>query len=382
MAGRRRTHMRGMVERGVRAAVALGSLVVATIIGGALPAGATPGPNAVYVLTNQAAGNEVAVFDRAGDGTLTPAGSVPTGGLGSGAGLGSQGALILDGDRLFAVNAGSDEISVLEAGPGGLALLDSAPSGGDTPISLTVHGDLLYVLNSGGEGNISGFTVGSGGELAPLAGSTRPLSGVATGPAQVEFTPGGKLLVVTEKNTNKILTYALQPDGLTTGPTVQDSAGMTPFGFAFDRRSHLIVSEAFGGAVDQSAMSSYVVARDGTLTVISPSVGTTETAACWVVVSKNGRFAYTTNTGSGSISGYRIGNDGSLTLLDADGVTGSTGMGSSPLDMALSRNGRFLFVLEGGDHEVGAFRVLADGSLRPIAGGGGLPSGAVGVAAR
>lgn len=374
--------MRGAVRRMIEIAAVLTVALSALTIGGAGSAGAAPGPNAVYVLTNQAAGNEVAVFDRAGDGTLTPAGMVVTGGLGTGGGLGSQGALVLDGDRLYAVNAGSDEISVLEARLGGPTLLDVAPSGGDLPISLTVHDDLIYVLNAGGDGNITGFTVASDGELTALPGSTRPLSGAATGPAQVEFTPDGKFLVVTEKDTNKIDTYAVQPNGLTTGPAVQDSVGETPFGFAFDRRGRLLVSEAFGGAAGQSAVSSYEVGPGGALAVVSPSVGTTETAACWVVVTKNGRFAYTTNTGSGSISGYRIANDGSITLLDADGVTGDTGAGSSPLDMALARNSRFLYVLEGGDHEIGAFRVLSDGSLRAIAGAGGLPVGAVGVAAR
>jgi 6-phosphogluconolactonase (cycloisomerase 2 family) len=153
---------------------------------------------------------------------------------------------------------------------------------------------------------------------------------------------------------------------------------MTPFGFAFDKRDHLIVSEAFGGAPGASAMSSYTV-DDDAFEVISPSVGTTQTAACWVVISKNGQYAYDTNTGSGSISSFRIGRDGSLTLLDPQ--AGLTGDGSSPIDMALSRNGRYLFAIGANSSMVSAFEVNADGSLDHL-GDVSVPAGSVGLAAR
>jgi 6-phosphogluconolactonase (cycloisomerase 2 family) len=109
-------------------------------------------------------------------------------------------------------------------------------------------------------------------------------------------------------------------------------------------------------------------------------VATTETAACWIVVTKNGRFAYTTNTGSGSISGYRVGHDGALTLLDADGATASTGPG--PIDMALTPSSRLLYSLNSGDGTISGFRVGGDGSLSPIGGASGLPGAATGLAAR
>jgi 6-phosphogluconolactonase len=339
------------------------------------------GRGAVYTLTNSATGNAVAVFERAADGSLSPEGTVSTGGRGTGAGLGSQGALVLDDDRLFAVNAGSNSISSLEVDDGSeVELEDVASSNGVRPISLTVHGPLLYVLNAGDAttpANITGFLVFRG-ELIPLPGSTRPLSTAAPDPAQIEFTPDGRVLVVTEKATNRITTYRVAL-GFASGPLAQPSAGQTPFGFAFDRRGHLIVSEAFGGAPDASVMSSYDVSRTGAISVIDPNVATTETAACWVVVTTNGRFTYTTNTGSNSISGYAIGRDGDLTLLDADGKTAVTGAG--PLDMALSRSSRFLYELSGGAGEIGAFAVNSDGSLDPLGTVGGLPAGAVGLAA-
>jgi 6-phosphogluconolactonase len=196
----------------------------------------------------------------------------------------------------------------------------------------------------------------------------------------VSFDPKGRTLVVTEKDTNLIDTYEVnRHTGRASGPNPQPSAGQTPFGFAFDPRGHLIVSEAFGGAADASAVSSYEV-DDGIIDPITPSAATTETAACWIVVTKDGRFTYTTNTGSGSISGYRISRGGELDLLDADGVTGVTGPG--PIDMALTRGSRFLYSLNSGDGTISGFRVQKNGDLSPIGGASGLPTAANGLAAR
>ena len=339
---------------------------------------------AVYTMTNATTGNSVLLFNRAADGTLTAAGSFATGGSGTGRGLGNQGALVLsEGQRwLFAVNAGSNEISVFAVKRAGLVLVDKVPSGGTRPVSLTVDDNLLYVLNAGGTDNITGFTIGRRGKLSPLPGSTRLLSGTGTAPAQVQFNPKGNVLVVTEKATNLIDTYTVGDDGLANGPFVQASAGVTPFGFAFDRRGRMYVSDAAGGAPGASSVSSYRVSSSGNIQAISPAAATTETAACWVVISNNGRFAYTTNTGSGSISGYRVAKDGSLTLRDADGRTGDTGAGSAPLDMSLSRDGRYLYTLNSGNGTIGAFSVGSDGELAAFAGISGLPAGANGMAAR
>jgi len=338
---------------------------------------------AVYTITNDASGNEVAVYERSADGSLTFMASYPTGGLGSGAGLGSQGAVILreNGRRLFVVNAGSNQISVLAVRKDGLEVVDVVDSGGEMPISLTLHGSFLYVLNAWGSGNITGFRVRDNGELLPLDGSTQPLSNGGTGdtpqPAQISFGRDGRLLVVTEKATNMIDVFPVE-NGIAGPPVSHPSAGMTPFGFAFAKRNDLIVSEAFGGAPDASAVSSYNVEAD-TFEVISPAVGTTQTAACWVVISNNGRYAYVTNTGSGSISSYRIETNGAITLLEAQ--AGLTGEGSSPIDMALSNDGRFLYALGATSDTVSIFRVRENGKLQSL-GSIDVPAGAVGLAAR
>lgn len=337
---------------------------------------------AVFTLSNSAAGNAVLAFSRAADGSLSPAGSFATLGNGTGAGLGSQGAVALseDGRFLFAVNAASNSITSFAVDGATLSRVSTVASGGTLPISLTVHGDLLYVLNAGGVENITGFSVSTSGALSILAGSSRPLSGTGVQPAQVGFDPSGQRLVVTEKATNLIDVYAVTSSGYASGPVVNPSAGQTPFGFAFNQKGVLIVSEAFGGAVDASAVSSYTLGNGGGLSVVSASVPTTETAACWVAVTRNGRFAYAANTGSASVTGFEV-RDSRLSILDADGRTGGTG--TTPIDAAVSRNSQFLYTLTADSHAISAFAVrTSDGSLTDVAGAGGLPAGTVGLAAQ
>jgi 6-phosphogluconolactonase len=314
------------------------------------------------------------VFERNPDGTLSPAGSVATGGTGTGGGLGSQGSLVLsrDGHHLFAVNAGSNSIAELAIGHGQVSLVGTAASGGTMPISVTVHGRLVYVLNAGGSGNIAGFRAGEHG-LTPLAGAVQPLGAGSAGPAEVAFTPDGSALVVTEKASSTIDTYPVDASGVAGPPTVSPSAGTTPFGFDFDRHGHLLVSEAGGTA------SSYDVSATG-VSVITGALATGQAAPCWLVHA--GRFAYTANGGSGTISGFRIGRGGSLTLLDPSGVTANIGAGSHPLDETVTRHGgRFLYNLTDGLHRITGFRINHDGSLSQVDVTAGLPVGAAGIAA-
>ena len=342
----------------------------------------------VYTQSNQVAGNSILIYNRFSDGHLEAAGSVSTGGLGTGAGLGNQNGVTLsqDGRFLYAVNAGSNSVSIFEVSAfGRLSLRDVQPSCGVRPISVTQSGNLVYVLNDGqGEASasIQGFFQSRRGELTAIPGASSGLSQAHPGSAQIQFTPKGDGLVVTEKATNTIDTFDLDRWGRPSQVSFQASVGQTPFGFDFDRRGRLFVSEAFGGATDASALSSYRLSRNLDLTPISPSAPTTETAACWTVVSNNGRYAYTTNAGSGSVSGYRIASDGSLSLIDAGGVSGSTGAGSAPIDIVITNNDRFVYVLAGGSHSIVGFRVESSGNLTPIDTDGGLPGGTNGLAVR
>lgn len=333
----------------------------------------------VYTMSNATSGNAVLAFEQRGE-TLIPAGSFPTQGAGSGGGLGNQGAIAIsdDGETLCVVNAGSDEVSVFQIHDHGLTLTCKVSSGGVRPISIAVHEDWGYVLNAGGTGNITGFTLTSRNTLRPIPGSTRSLSGPATAPAQIEFNPEGDTLEVTEKATQIIDTYTVDDDGVAVGPVSQPSSGVTPFGFSFNKRGVLIVSEAFGGTADASAVSSYVF-RKGVLGLRSGSVPDFQSAACWIVVTKNGKFAYTSNTGSNNLSSYRVGRDGSLTLLAA--VAASTG--AAPIDMALNGNSKFLYVLNATARTIDVFRVnRGSGELTLLTGISGLPAGANGLVAQ
>jgi 6-phosphogluconolactonase len=331
----------------------------------------TPLQPTVFTLTNSAAGNGVATFARSEDGTLVYAGTVSSGGLGTGANLGSQGAIALDpgGHTLFAVNAGSGSISEFAVTNRGVSLVTTFASNGVLPISLTLHGSLLYVLNAGSNA-ITGFRV-DGDAVVPIAGSTQPLLGA--NPAQVAFSPRGTQLVVTEKSSSTLDTYAVDGAGRAGAPVSSPSAGGTPFGFAFDQRGRAFVSEAAG------SVSSYAVDDSGA-TAISGAVPTNQAAPCWLVVTRNGRFAYTANAGGSSISGFAIAPDGSLALLDPSGATASLPAGSHPLDESVSGNGRFLYVLADGRHTIAGYRIGEDGSLSPLGEVGTLPAGALGLA--
>jgi 6-phosphogluconolactonase (cycloisomerase 2 family) len=336
----------------------------------------------VYTSTNGAAGNEVLVFDDRASAGLQLRQRIATGGSGTGAGLGSQGAVTLseDGRFLFVVNAGSHSLSTFRLGRRGLRLISVVSSGGLAPTSVAEAGGLVFALNTAGAGGVAGFA-NLRGRLLPVANSARGLSASGgTAPAQVGFTDDGDTLLVTERATNLLTTYRVMDDGSLGVPQPNASAGMTPFGFAVDKRGTLLVSEAFGGAANASALSSYrfADATPQTPTAISASVGTQQTAACWVAVTPDGRNAYTTNAGSGSVSQYRIARDGSVALVEPAAAMVA---GSAPIDASVSANGRRLHVLNGGVLTIASYRIAGDGSLTAVGGASGLPAGTVGLAA-
>ena len=347
--------------------------LVALLLGPASVAAAgEASAGAVYTLTNTAS-NAVIVYDRSASGELTLSGTFPTGGIGGS--LGSQGAVVTsaNGHWLYAVDAGSNDIAAFRIANGDLVLTDRVSSGGTQPVSVTTSHDLVYVVNAATH-NIAGFRADDG-KLAPIAGSTQSFAGA--GAAQIQFSPTGDAIVVTEKTTNTVDVFVLGKDG-TAGPvTSYASSGATPFGFGFGRHGTLVVSEA-AGAAPLSAASSYELSKDGTLTAVSRSVPTTQAAACWVAVTQDGRYGFTANAGGDSISTFAIAEDGTLTLVYAQ-ATHSTAAHTT--DMALSRDSQFLYALDGGTHMISAFRIGADGSLTRLA-GATVPTGAAGLAAR
>jgi 6-phosphogluconolactonase (cycloisomerase 2 family) len=356
----------------------LGALFALSPVSSAFAAGTSSAAGHVYVLDNATNGNAISAFNRAAGGTLTSAGTTAIGGQGSGGGLGSQGSLIFSPDRswLFAVDAGSNQISVIGVDAHGtLHPASVSSSGGVDPISLTATGNFLYVVNSGDSShaaNVTGFRVSGDGSLHPIAGSTQPLSAANPGPAQVQADPTGAIVIVTEKNTNLIDSYHIGSDGSLSQPTFTPSTGTEPFGFAFNPAtpSQFVVSDASAGAVTSYGL------HNGNVTLEDGPVADNQAAPCWVVITGNGSFAYTANAGSSSISGYSLSPTGTLALL------ASTGAGKGPNEIVLTSDSHFLYALDRGAATLSGFQVQSNGSLVSVSLGGiTLPSSLTGLAA-
>lgn len=377
--------------------IALGALALLAIVGMPMMAKAeeeSGSGGAVFAMSNVTADNRVVSFRRGADGRLTRVGSISTRGLGIGTDLDTTGGLRLSDDRrfLYAVNAGSDDVTVFAVNGTNLTFLQKVPAG-DVPNSLTLHGNLLYVLNGSVAGNgILGFRVGADGKLTPLRNSFRFLSSPIAVPGQVQFSPDGRLLLVTHKVSdveagppnNAIDVFTVRANGLTSEAQRRASFGLRPFSLDIRRDGVAVVVESFNAAEGRSAASSYRLTSGGKLSVISGSVRNRQTDVCWVVITRDGRYAYTANFGSGTISSYSLSANGELGLLD--GRAAFTGAASQPVDLALSADSRFLYLLLRGNGAVAPFRINDDGSLTSLGnpiGGGGLPvnDGASGLAA-
>jgi 6-phosphogluconolactonase (cycloisomerase 2 family) len=332
----------------------------------------------VFALTDNTSGNAVAAYQRAANGTLTPVGTYSTQGLGgvlSGSVVdhtASQGALAYDQGRglLLAVNPGSNTVSVFYVHGDQLTLSQVLPSGGDFPVSVTVHGDHAYVLNAFGGGSLYGYQI-DGGWLTPLPGSYRALnlgtsaaSAFTATPGQVAFTPDGtQLLVTTKGSTNDVDVFSVGSDGrLSASPTANSLPTDVPFAVAFDQAGHVVLAEA-----GPSAIATFTLASDGKLTQLA-ALDTKQTATCWVV--RDGQYFYTSNAGSASVSGYTVGWSGGLTAL------GNTTTDAGTVDAAAVR-GQFLYVRTGAAGLVDEFAVGAGGTLTSI-GSVTVPGGAGG----
>jgi hypothetical protein len=341
------------------------------------------GGRLVFVQTNELAGNQIAVYHRGHDGQLTRIGTYATGGLGGAAApgtesdrLASQGSLafVPRHHQLIAVNAGSNTVSAFRLRGDMLELENVVPSGGQFPVSLGVRGGLVYVLNSGGAGSVSGFLLGPDG-LTPIPGSGRSL-GLAnatppnflTSPGQVGFTPDGKqLLVTTKASTSSIDVFRVAKDGLLSAtPVVNPSATPVPFAFTF--AGNLLVS----GEAGASSVTTYRVSGAGSLNgALSASDG--QGALCWI--ERVGNVFFVSNTATNNLSSFGLGPNGQPILLSAVAATTNPG----PIDLAGS--GRFLYAETGINGTVDEFRIGPNGTLTPIGSVDDLPPGIEGIAA-
>ena len=346
--------------------LAMTALAAPAFASPAASAGDRGNTGAVFVQTDNTAGNAVAAYHRAPDGTLTLAGTYPTGGLGgilSGSvvdHLASQGSLTYDDEHglLFAVNAGSDTVSVFRVFGDRLELRQVIWSGGAFPVSVTVHGNHAYVLDALGGGTLYGYRIADG-HLTPIPGSSRRLGlnpnatpQFTNTPGQVAFTPdGSRILVTTKANGNSVDVFAVRPDGrLSRSPVVNSEPNAVPFAISFDRAGHVLIAEA-----GPSALATFALSGGGVLTQLAIA-DTGQAATCWVAPA--GRYFYTSNAGSGSVSGYTVDGAGQLTAL------GNTKTDAGTVDASAA--GGFLYVQAGAAGIVDEFAVGAGGALTPL----------------
>lgn len=333
----------------------------------------------VFVQTNEER-NRTLAFARDADGGLAEPTSYETGGRGSMAShLPSQGSVVLSGDRRFLLvaNAGSGDLSVFRVDGARLELVSTVPSGGDAPRSIAEREGTVFVMTTGKPG-IASFRLSDMG-LAPAVGGETPLAADAD-PAQIGFTPDGSTLVVTQRGADAIAAYPVREDGTLGDPSTVMSSGPTPYGFAFTTSGTLVVTEASRAEKGAAAASSYATG-DGTLTPRTRSLANGMSEICWAVVTPDNRFAYTTNFAESTVSRFAIGQDGSISLEDA--AAASVGDPRPGLrDEDVTDDGRFLFAIDADGGSVVGWLIGTDGSLSKAGSWDGLPNTIAGLAAR
>ncbi len=342
----------------------------------------------VYAMTNDATKNEVFAFARGHDGTFHSTGSFATGGRGSGGitdPLESQGSLTISQDHrlLFAANAGSGTVSSFRIERDRLVWADQQPTDGAEPVSVAQHGHFVYVLDQGGFGGIAIFSVDDGGHLKKVPNSTTLLPATSLGGSSIAVSPDGQLLAVVERLTDNIDIFHILPNG--TLSAITTTADPNPGGFSaiFSRGGELLVSETGpSGVADGSTISSFTVSSNATITAISAAVPTEGAANCWLAITPNGKFVYTSNSGSDTISGFNVAQNGALKPIGS-GVVAANPAGSHNVDIAVSADGNFVYTQNSNTGTIRVWTINSDGTLKEVDSISGLPqmSGTNGLAA-
>jgi len=349
----------------------------------------------VYLDGNTAGANTIAAYTRARGGSLTPTLGSPfaAGGEGLGKGLGSQGAIQTadNGRFVLAVDAGSNQISVLQVNPdGSLTRVPGSPfsSGGVEPVSIAVHGNLVYVANDGNateSANYTGFVLTPFGQLVPLPKSTVNAPGAANDLGDVLFNSDGTNLVGTEVASSRIDSFQVDFLGyLHAAPgSPFTGQGLGAFGSAFRPSSsfpfpnspnQLFVSNPHNVGTDVGTVSAFDVAGNGELSSIGASpFADLQNAPCWVAITPDGQHLFAINTGSGTVSRFSIDQRGDLTLLGSTLVNDEGGVGGT--DPTITPDGQNLYINETAAHGV-AEMTIEGGTLTELPGSPvALPAG-------
>ena len=394
---RARSRTRRIMIGGGALAIAAAATVAVSLASASQYGGSGAGADrAVFVQGNELNGNTIHVFARDGRGQLKPAGSYATGGRGGDQvdaptdSLASQGSLVYDdaSGMLLAVNAGSGTLTAFRADGTKLGRRQTMDTGGDFPSSIAVRGNIAYVMNAGGKGSVQGFRITTKG-LVPIRGSFRSL-GLAneavprfdTSPGEVEITPDGHNLVVTTKGNNTIEVFPLKRNGLpaVAEPVVNKSVGNVPFAISFDRSGgRMLVAEA-----EKSTVTTYQVRQNGKLKVLQNPVANGQEVLCWL--ERAGDHFYGGNTGNSTVTGYRMDKHGRLALTNEVGLaTPPSSKSQGVIDIAVTKDAKFVYVQNATSGTVDGFRVEKNGSLTKITTTEGLPafaeSGMEGIAA-
>jgi DNA-binding beta-propeller fold protein YncE len=356
----------------MRALTRLGTAMLAavalTAVLGSASALANNTKHAVFVQTDNTKGNQIVVYDREAGGTLTQAGVYNTGGLGGALEgsvvdhLASQGSLAYDAEHglLYAVNAGSNTISVFAVIGDRLALRQTIGSGGTFPVSIAVHDGIVYALNGLAGGSVQGFTVASG-NLVAIPGSNRALGldpseapQFTHSPGTIVFSPDGSQLIVTTKASgNDIDVFGVLAGGdISAAPVVNPEPGTVPFAIVFDKHGNLVLAESAG------SLASFQLGSNGVVSQLD-AVESGQIATCWVVQAR-GHF-YTSNPGSASLSTFDSSASGALLTL-----LGDTPTDGGTVDATAAPDGRFIYAQTGAEGIVDEFAVGAQGALSEI----------------
>ena len=348
------------------AALAVSALVATSAFAAPAAPAVFAGGGAVFVQNDRLEGNQVIAYSRSNEGQLTQVGVYDTGGNGGqleGSVVdhtASQGALALDSadGLLFAVNAGSNTISVFSVRGTSLRLSQVVGSGGVFPVSVTVSEGYVYVLNAGAGGSIQGLVLDRG-HLYPIPGNHRnlglPQAAPGSGeqfthtPGQIAFTPDGSKLLVTTKAAGQSV-EVFTAHTLAPSPVVTSLPGAVPFAVAFDRQGHVLLAEA-----GPSALASFSLTFGNRLSQLDV-LATEQAATCWVASAEG--YYYTSNAGSASLTGFQDGFGATLTKL--------ANTATHPGTVDAAGTGRFLYVQGGKEGTLDEFEVQPNGSLESI----------------